>query len=196
MERTAALLIIDVQNDFCPGGALAVPDGDAVVPVLNRAIERFRKEGLPVFASRDWHPAETRHFAAFGGRWPSHCVQDTNGAAFHPRLRLPADTVIVSKGMDPDRDDYAALHGRTSIGTPLPELLRARGVRHLYLGGLATDYCVTETALEALRQGFAVTVLSDGVRGVELQPGDSERALTTMAAAGARLTTSVEALAG
>jgi nicotinamidase/pyrazinamidase len=196
MERTAALLIIDVQNDFCPGGALAVPDGDAVVPVLNRAIERFRKEGLPVFASRDWHPAETRHFAAFGGPWPSHCVQDTNGAAFHPRLRLPADTVIVSKGMDPDRDDYAALHGRTSNGTPLPELLRARGVRHLYLGGLATDYCVKETALEALRQGFAVTVLSDGVRGVELQPGDTERAMAAMVAAGAHLVSSAEALAG
>ncbi|HEU0264901.1 MAG TPA: isochorismatase family protein, partial [Geobacterales bacterium] len=136
----AALIIVDVQNDFCPNGSLAVPHGDQVVQPLNRAMALFSAARLPVFASRDWHPKETSHFRAFGGIWPQHCVQETWGAAFHPDLKLPPETIIISKGMGPSRDDYSALHGVTDSGTPLPEILKGHGVERLYVGGLATDY--------------------------------------------------------
>ncbi|WP_243371888.1 bifunctional nicotinamidase/pyrazinamidase [Geotalea sp. SG265] len=181
----SALLIVDVQNDFCPGGMLAVAEGDRVVPVLNIYGELFSSEGLPVFASRDWHPTETTHFKAYGGIWPVHCVRGSKGAEFHPLLKLPREAIVISKGMDPARDDYSAFDGVDDTGLPLPELLRRLGVGRIFMGGLATDYCVKETALAALRQGFAVTVLEDAVRGVDLQPGDSERAMAEMQAAGA-----------
>jgi nicotinamidase/pyrazinamidase len=181
-----ALVLVDVQNDFCPGGALAVPDGDRVIPALNRAIERFSRAGRPVVASRDWHPAETTHFRSGGGPWPPHCVRDQPGAAFHPALRLPRDATVVSKGTGPREDAYSAFQARDERGQLLTDLLRRRGVRRLVVGGLATDYCVRATVLDALRQGFEVTVLEDGVRGVDLQPGDSERALAEMRDAGAR----------
>jgi nicotinamidase/pyrazinamidase len=181
----AALIIVDVQNDFCPNGSLAVPHGDQVVPPLNRAMALFSAARLPVFASRDWHPKETSHFRAFGGIWPQHCVQETLGAAFHSDLQLPPETIIVSKGMDPSRDDYSALHGVTDSGTPLPEALKGRGVESLYVGGLATDYCVKATVLEGIKQGFRVVLLTDASKGVDLQPGDSKRAEAEMLAAGA-----------
>ena len=184
MDTHSALLIIDLQNDFCPGGALAVPDGDAVVPVINRAINHFSARGLPIIASRDWHPPQTSHFRPFGGIWPPHCVQGTPGAGFHPDLRLPPEAVIVSKGTDPSRDDYSAFQARDEQGTSLPELLTSLGVTHICVCGLATDYCVKETVLEARRCGITVTVLTDAVRGVDLTPGDSERALAEMRAAG------------
>jgi len=189
MRENSVLLIVDVQNDFCPGGTLSVPAGDEVVPVLNRYIERFRKEGLPIIATRDWHPEKTSHFKAFGGIWPVHCVQGSKGAQFHPALMLPDDAIIISKGMDPTRDDYSALHGADSSGTPLPQVLKKLGIKRIYIGGLTTDYCVKESTLEGLRQGFAVTVLTDAVRGVELKPGDSEKALVEIKAAGAEMTT-------
>ncbi|MBI2216304.1 MAG: bifunctional nicotinamidase/pyrazinamidase [Candidatus Rokubacteria bacterium] len=181
-----ALLIVDVQNDFCPGGALAVPEGDRVVPVLNAYAERFARAGAPVFASRDWHPARTRHFQAWGGAWPPHCVQDTRGAAFHPDLRLPAATDIVSKGMDPEADAYSAFEATTVDGRSLEAALAARDVRRLFVGGLATDYCVKASVLDALARGFEVFVLEDGVRAVDVHPGDGIRALEEMTAAGAR----------
>jgi nicotinamidase/pyrazinamidase len=181
-----ALLIVDVQNDFCPGGALAVPEGDQVVPVLNRYAERFARAGAAVFASRDWHPARTRHFQAWGGAWPPHCLQDTGGAAFHPGLRLPAATAIVSKGMDPEVDAYSAFEGSTADGRNLEAALAARGVTRLFVGGLATDYCVKASVLDALARGFEVLVLEDGVRAVDVQPGDGVRALGEMTRAGAR----------
>jgi nicotinamidase/pyrazinamidase len=184
-----ALLLVDVQNDFCPGGALAVPEGDRVVPVLNEYAGRFREEGLPVFASRDWHPRETTHFREFGGTWPPHCVQETEGAAFHPGLRLPADAVVVSKGMDPREDSYSAFQGETAAGLPIAEELRRRGVRELWVGGLATDYCVRASVLDARREGFDVVVALDGVRGIDLRPGDVERAVREMEEAGARTVT-------
>lgn len=184
MERNAALLIVDVQNDFCPGGALHVPHGDRVVPPLNRAMDRFRFEGLPILASRDWHPPVTTHFQAYGGRWPVHCVQETPGAAFHPDLHLPSDAVILSKGSDPERDSYSAFDGTTPDGILLESLLEARGIDQLYIGGLATDYCVKATALEGLLIGKKVTVLTDAIAGVELNPGDSERALAAIRQAG------------
>ena len=189
MDKSSALLIVDVQNDFCPGGSLPVPDGDRVVPVLNRYIELFSREGLPVFASRDWHPLETSHFLAFGGIWPAHCVQGTKGAEFHPALKLPPAAMIISKGMDPTRDDYSAMHGVGPDGAPFPETLKRLAVTRVYVGGLATDYCVKESVLAALKLGFAATLLADASRGVEIAPGDSERAVTEMRDAGAEIMT-------
>jgi nicotinamidase/pyrazinamidase len=182
-----ALVIVDVQNDFCPGGALPVPAGDQVVPLLNRSAAQFARRGAPVFASRDWHPARTRHFQAGGGPWPPHCVQDTVGAQFHPDLRLPPATTIVSKGMDPDADAYSCFQGEISGGMPFAAALGERGARRLFIGGLATDYCVKATVLDALKEGFEVVVLADAVRAVDATPGDGERALAAMQQAGARL---------
>jgi nicotinamidase/pyrazinamidase len=183
-----ALLLVDVQNDFCPGGALAVPEGHRVIPVLNRAIERFQAEGRPVYASRDWHPRDTKHFKERGGPWPPHCVADSSGAKFHPELRLPQNAVVVSKGQDRNDDGYSAFEGVTDSGRTLAEDLRARGVSELYVGGLATDYCVRATVLDARRNGFAVTVLTDAVAGIGRD--DAARALEDMRAAGASLESS------
>lgn len=189
MNAKVALIIVDVQNDFCPGGSLAVPDGDAVVPVLNRYIELFHRLGAPIFSSRDWHPAATAHFRDFGGIWPVHCVQHTDGARFHRDLQLPSDTIILSKGMDPNRDDYSAFQAVTAGGALLPTVLEELGVTSIYVGGLATDYCVKETALDGRRHGLAVILLEDAVRGVDLTPGDSARAIAGLAAAGAERAT-------
>ncbi|MBX5489924.1 MAG: nicotinamidase [Chloroflexi bacterium] len=186
-EPDSALLIVDVQNDFLPGGALGVPEGHAVIPPLNALAEQFAAAGRPVIASRDWHPAVTTHFQPQGGPWPPHCVQGTPGAAFAEALRLPPGALIVSKGMGPDEDAYSAFQARDEQGRPLAELLRERGVRHLYVGGLATDYCVQASALDALAHGFRVTVLEDAVRAVDLQPGDGARALEKLRAAGATI---------
>ena len=184
-----ALLLVDVQNDFCPGGALAVGSGDEVVAPLNRYIARFTAAGLPVFASRDWHPAQTVHFQSGGGLWPSHCVQDTPGAAFHADLQLPADAIIVTKGDDPTEDAYSAFQGRAARGAGAAEALRGHGVGHLFVGGLATDYCVRSTVLDGLRAGFGATVLLDAIRGVNVAAGDAERAIAEMVEAGAAVTT-------
>jgi nicotinamidase/pyrazinamidase len=180
-----ALLIVDVQNDFCPGGALEVRDGDRVVPVLNRYIEEFRANGLPVIATRDWHPEQTKHFKLLGGPWPPHCVQGTRGAEFHPDLRLPPDAIVVSKGTTSEEGGYSGFDGADASGVPLETLLRQLGVERLFVGGLATDYCVKQTVLDALRRGFKVVLLAAAVRGVDLSPGDSERAVKEMVAAGA-----------
>ncbi len=185
MNRSA-LLIIDAQNDFCPGGALPVKDGAEVVPVLNRYIELFTAAGFPVYATRDWHPPETRHFKKFGGAWPPHCVQGTEGAEFHPGLRLPENAVIISKGEQYDADSYSAFDGHDAEGSPLEDLFRYRGVTHIYAGGLATDYCVRQTVLDALKKGFEVTLLLDAVRGVDVKEGDSERSIEEMIESGAR----------
>jgi nicotinamidase/pyrazinamidase len=187
--RDTALIVVDVQNDFCPGGALAVDGGDAVVPVLNAAGAAFAAAGLPIFASRDWHPARTTHFQPFGGVWPPHCVQDTPGAAFHLALRLPPATIVVSKGMGAEEDAYSAFQARLPDGSGLAEALRAAGVRRVCVGGLATDYCVKSTVLDALAAGFAVSVLLDASRGVNLRPHDAEEALQQMVEAGAETAT-------
>jgi nicotinamidase/pyrazinamidase len=189
--RRDALVVVDVQNDFCPDGALGVRDGDRVVPALNRWIARFRAVGAPVVLTRDWHPRETRHFAAGGGAWPPHCVQSTPGAAFHRDLAVPPEAIVVSKGMDPEQDAYSAFQAQDALGRPLPAVLSARGVRRLFLGGLATDYCVKATTLDAARAGFQTVVLLDAIRAVDLVPGDGERALAEMRAAGARVLRSV-----
>jgi nicotinamidase/pyrazinamidase len=194
MKNKAALLIVDVQNDFCPGGALQIPNGDRVIEPINRAIRHFVAAGLPVLASRDWHPPNTRHFKPFGGIWPIHCVQGTEGAAFHPALRLPEGTVVLSKGINTELDGYSAFEGITVDGSMLTELLRGLEVRKLYISGLATDYCVLCTTLEALRNGFKVTVLTDAVAGVDIVPGESACAIEDMVTAGAQMATVEELL--
>lgn len=187
MSARKALVLVDVQNDFLPGGSLAVPEGDRIIPALNQYIDLFHRAGLPIYATRDWHPEQTRHFQAYGGVWPPHCVQGTRGAEFHPDLNLPPETIIISKGMDPNEDSYSGFQGQTADGRAFAEELKARGIEHLYVGGVATDYCVRHTVLDARREGFQVTVLEDAIRGVDLVPGDSERALQEMAEAGARI---------
>ena len=182
-----AVLVIDLQRDFCPGGALAVPDGDSVVPVLNRVLREAADRRAPVFASRDWHPASSRHFVTGGGIWPVHCVAGSRGAGFHPDLRLPPGAAVVSKGVGPDEDGFSAFDGRLDDGTTLEESLRAAGVTRLLAGGLATDYCVRATVLDALRKGWPVTVLTDAIAAVDLEPDDGSRALQEMQAAGATL---------
>jgi nicotinamidase/pyrazinamidase len=184
-EPGSALLIIDVQNDFCPGGSLAVEGGDDVVPVLNRYAEAFASAGLLVIADRDYHPGRTTHFVQFGGAWPPHCVQGTPGAEYHPDLTFPAGTVHIIKGMGAEEDAYSVFQGKATTGQPFDALLAAREITKLYVGGLATDYCVLQTVLDARKAGLDVVVLEDAIRAVNVQPGDGERALAQMREAGA-----------
>ena len=194
MQQKQALIVVDVQNDFCPGGALAVREGDAVISILNRYIGKFSQACLPVIATRDWHPEKTTHFKNFGGLWPAHCVQHTKGAEFHPGLNLGADAIVVSKGTAPDEDSYSAFQGVDSSGVALTELLRQLGVETLYVGGLATDYCVKDTVLDGLKRGFKAVVLGDAIRGVDVNPTDSRRALAEMNDAGAITLNTIEEL--
>jgi nicotinamidase/pyrazinamidase len=185
MQAKDALIIVDVQNDFCPGGSLAVARGDEVVPVLNRVIERFTKAGMPIFTTRDWHPERTRHFKDHGGPWPAHCVQGTKGAEFHPGLKLGDGVVMVSKGMTADEDSYSGFQAIDATGTPLTELLRRNGIERIFVGGLATDYCVKQTVLDGLKARFKVVLLTDSIRAVNLSPQDGELAIHEMVKAGA-----------
>ena len=182
-----ALLVVDVQRDFCPGGSLAVQRGDRIVPVLNRMLALVRVHQLPVYFTRDWHPPDSTHFVTGGGRWPVHCVAGTEGARFHSDLLVPDDAILVSKGYETDSNGYSAFDGRLDDGAPLADDLRERTVGHLVVGGLATEYCVKHTVLDALQAGWNVTLISDAIVPVELSPGDAERALGEMQAAGAAL---------
>ena len=185
--RKVAVLAVDVQNDFCPGGALAVPGGDRVIPVLNGLIARLGGDAA-VYASRDWHPPDTRHFREFGGPWPVHCVAGTPGAQLHRDLRLPSNAVIVSKGQDRADDGYSAFEGTTPQGRTLPDDLRSRNITDLIVGGLATDYCVRASVLDACRAGFNVAVVTDAVAGIDDK--GSVQALQEMQQAGAKLISS------
>lgn len=184
-EPRTALLVVDVQNDFCPGGALAVADGNRVVTAINGHLKEAAANRWSVYASRDWHPPVTNHFRAHGGEWPEHCVANTPGAAFHPALELPPSAIVVSKGQAADDPGYSALDGTTPNGRTLRMRLRDDGVTHLYVGGLATDYCVRRSVLDALAAGLHVTVLADAIAGVDVNPGDAERAIAVMKEAGA-----------
>jgi nicotinamidase/pyrazinamidase len=179
-----ALLVVDAQLDFLPGGRLAVPGGDAVVPVLNAYIAAFVRRGLPVFATRDWHPPDHCSFGERGGPWPPHCVAHSDGARFAPLLDLPCAVTIVSKATEADRDAYSGFEG-----TDLDRLLRAAGVRRLFVGGLATDYCVLNTVRDARRLGYEVRLLADAIRAVDVRPGDGARAIAQMRELGAADTT-------
>ncbi len=176
-----ALIIVDVQNDFLPGGNLGVPDGDAVLPVMNRYLELFRRAGLPVYATRDWHPEGHCSFKAQGGPWPPHCVAESEGAAFARELKIGEDVDVISKATTVEKDAYSGFEG-----TDLAERLRKQKVNRLFIGGLATDYCVLNTVKDALREGFQVLLLEDGIRGVEVNAGDSKKAIEEMHALGAR----------
>ncbi len=180
IARGDALVVVDVQKDFLPGGRLAVPDGDAVVPLLNDYIERFVAAGLPVFATRDWHTPDHCSFQAQGGIWPPHCVADTEGAEFATDLKLPASAVVISKATRRDKDAYSGFEG-----TDLAEQLRTQHVNRVFVGGLATDYCVLQTVKDALREGFRVVVLRDAIRAVNVQPEDGAKAEREMATLGA-----------
>jgi len=182
LSERDCLLVVDVQNDFCDGGALAVDGGEQVVPVINDWIRRAVAAGSPVVASRDWHPADHASFAEFGGQWPAHCVRGTQGADFHPRLALPDDAVVVSKATVAERESYSAFDG-----TGLAEQLRDRSVARVIVGGLALDYCVKATVFDAIAEGFEVHLLKDATRAVEVEPGDGQRALEEMLRAGAKI---------
>ena len=188
MKLKRALLIVDVQNDFCPGGALSVREGDKIIGTINKYIKIFSENKLPIFISRDWHPKVTKHFKQFGGVWPPHCIQGTKGAEFHKKLKPVKEAIILSKGMDPEKDSYSAFESFDPNGTPFENLLRIFGVSEIYIGGLATDYCVKATSIDALKAGFKVVVLADAVKGVDLKPGDSERALKEAISYGAKTT--------
>ena len=179
-----ALLIVDAQIDFLPGGRLAVSAGDEVVPVLNAYLRAFGRRGLPVFATRDWHPPDHCSFREHGGPWPPHCVAHSDGARFAPLLDLPCGVTIISKATEARKDAYSGFDG-----TALDGILRAAGVRRLFVGGLATDYCVLNTVRDARRLGYAVRLLTDAIRAVDVQPGDGERAVAQMRALGAVDTT-------
>ncbi|RMG99934.1 MAG: nicotinamidase [Aquificota bacterium] len=181
LSQRDALIVVDVQRDFMPGGALPVPEGDKVVPVLNEYIKLFSSMGLPVYFTRDWHPADHISFRGHGGVWPPHCVQDTEGAMFHPDLYIPNDNkFIISKGTSRDFDAYSGFQG-----TVLDELLRERGIKRVFVGGVATDYCVKNTVLGAINLGYFAFLLVDAIKGVDLNPGDSEKAVGEMLQAGA-----------
>jgi nicotinamidase/pyrazinamidase len=176
-----ALIIVDPQVDFFSGGALAVPDGDAIVPAVNRAVETFSERGLLVLVTRDWHPVDHCSFANQGGPWPPHCVRGTSGAELHPDLALPPMFTMVHKASTPEREAYSDFEG-----TGLGDFLRARGVRRIFVGGLALDYCVRATCLAGVDAGFKVVLLIDATRAVNVHPDDGDRALAELVAVGVR----------
>jgi nicotinamidase/pyrazinamidase len=178
--RGDALILVDVQLDFLPGGSLAVPHGDEVVPELNRYIAVFRGLTLPVVATRDWHPPDHCSFVAAGGPWPPHCIAGSNGARFAPLLDLPCEARIVSKATTREKDAYSGFEG-----TDLDDWLKRAGVTRVFVGGLATDYCVLNTVRDALKLGYATLLLEDAVRAVDVQAGDGERAIAEMRGLGA-----------
>jgi len=177
-----ALIIVDVQNDFCPGGALAVPEGDQIVPIINKYIGKFVSKNALVVATRDWHPKNHVSFKEYGGLWPAHCVQNSWGAEFHPMLNLPKNAIIVSKAYEPNVEAYSGFQG-----TELDKMLKERHVKRLFVCGLATDYCVKATVLDGLKLGYEVYLLVDAIKGVNVRPGDSEKAINEMVKARARL---------
>jgi nicotinamidase/pyrazinamidase len=182
LQAGDALIIVDVQNDFCPGGALAVPEGDRVIPAINSWIAEARRQHVPIFASRDWHPPNHISFKAQSGIWPTHCVQGSGGAEFHASLKLTPETVVISKGTRPEEDSYSAFGG-----TDLANRLRALGVRRVWIGGLALDYCVKETALDARRNGFETRLIRDATRAVNVHAGDAATALADLRDAGVEI---------
>ena len=180
LSNKDALIITDIQKDFLPGGALPIKEGDQIIPALNEYAKIFSKAKTKIVASRDWHPSNHISFTAQGGKWPPHCVQETDGAKLSPDLKLPKETIIVSKATDPIKEAYSVFDG-----TGLGEDLRSSGVTRIFIGGLATDYCVVNSTVDARKLGFAVLVLADATRGIDSKPGDVEKAFATMTKIGA-----------
>ncbi|MEM4409602.1 MAG: nicotinamidase [Candidatus Caldarchaeum sp.] len=184
ISKEDALIIVDLQNDFCAGGALEVPGANQVIPIINTYIEKFKSAGGRIFATRDWHPRNHSSFKSMGGPWPPHCVQGTHGAKIHSDVKLPFEAEIVNKGVGREQEGYSGFEA-----TGLAEELRARGIKRLFIGGLAIDYCVKHTVLDGLNNGFEVVYLDDASRGVEVSPGDVKKAIREMAEKGARIAT-------
>lgn len=179
------LVVVDAQNDFCAGGALAVPDGGKIMPRVNEYVKLFTSMGIRVFATRDWHPEKTVHFKDNGGKWPAHCVQGSKGAAFHPGLRLPGDCTVITKGDGPASEGYSGFDGHDNDGRGFALILKESGIKRLYVCGLATDYCVKATVLDAIKEGFQAVLLIDAIKGVDLTAGDSKKAIIEMIEGGA-----------
>lgn len=202
-DERKCLIIVDVQNDFCPGGALGVSDGDKVVPALNCWVKKFKEDQLPIIYTQDWHPSNHCSFSSEGGPWPPHCVQDTQGAEFHPDLMVHG--VVFRKGTYPNKEAYSGFEGRLAAeakdgdlqppciyvsSETMSDWLKKRHIVHLFVGGLATDYCVNATVLDALKDGFRVTVIEDGVRAVNVTDQDGDKAIAEMVSEGAQLVSS------
>ncbi|NJD99927.1 nicotinamidase [Thermococcus sp. LS1] len=177
-----ALIVVDMQRDFMPGGALPVPDGDKIIPRVNEYIRKFKERGALIVATRDWHPEDHISFKEQGGPWPKHCVQNTPGAEFV--VELPEDAVVISKAAEPDKEAYSGFEG-----TNLAEILKEKGVKRVYVCGVATEYCVKATALDAIRHGFETYLLRDAVRGIN--PEDEENALRELEQAGVKVLSSL-----
>ncbi len=184
IAKKDAIIIVDVQRDFCPGGALPVPQGDQVVPIINEYINQFTAMNARIFATRDWHPPNHVSFKTQGGPWPPHCIRESEGAKFHPDLELPEDTVVISKAMDPAKESYSGFDG-----TKLADELGKNEVKRIFVGGLATDYCVKSTVLDGIKLGFETVLLVDAIRGINVAPGDADKAVEEMVAAGAEKAT-------
>jgi len=180
LQKGDALLVVDIQYDFLPGGSLGVPDGDRVIPVLNNYITKFQDSNMPVYASRDWHPPDHSSFKQQGGPWPPHCVAGTPGAEFDSRLELPSNAVVISKATRIDKEAYSSLDD-----TGLDEKLKQQNIKRLFIGGLATDYCVLNTVKDGLALGYDVFVLLDGSKAINVLPGDERNAIDEMKSLGA-----------
>ena len=182
--KADVLIVTDIQKDFLPGGALPVLRGDEVIPVLNDYINLFMSANARVFATRDWHPPNHMSFKPFGGPWPMHCLQDSEGAKFSPDLKLPKNVTVISKATDPNREAYSSFDGTT-----LENELKESVIKRVFVGGLATDYCVRTTVLDGVKAGFKMLLLMDAIRGINVQTDDSDKAVQEMLAAGARAVT-------
>ena len=190
--ENAALVLVDIQNDFCPGGALAVAEGDQIVEVVNRLMRMFPL----VISTQDWHPANHVSFKDQGGPWPPHCVQGTRGAELHPALETERLAHYFRKASSTDKDAYSEFEGVDENGRTLDQVLKSKGVKRIYVAGLATDYCVLATVLDGLKNGYEVFAITDAMRAVNVNPDDGRKALEEMARNGARLVVSDEVLKG
>jgi nicotinamidase/pyrazinamidase len=190
MKANKALLVVDIQNDFCPGGALGVREGDRIIPTVNKYVDLFQRNQLPVFVSRDWHPKNSKHFKESGGPWPSHCIQNSPGAEFHPDFQVPEKAIVLSKGTNPGLDGYSVFEAQTLDNKPFSQLLEDMEVEELYIAGIATDYCVKMTSLDAFKYNFKVNVLTDAIKGVD--EGDSQRAIDEIVTRNGKLKTYAE----
>jgi nicotinamidase/pyrazinamidase len=184
LDRTDALIVVDVQNCFCPGGALPVKEGDKIIPLINKYIQKFQKAGAKIYATRDWHPPDHKSFKEYGGIWPPHCLKGSKGAEFRSDLKLPEETTVISTGDKPYVEGYSGFDH-----TNLERKLKEDGVDRVFVGGLATDYCVKYTVLDAVEKSFETILLIDAIKGVNRKPGDAERAIGEMVKKGAKKAT-------
>lgn len=184
LDKNDALIIVDVQNCFCPGGELPVKEGDKIVPIMNKYIQKFQKAGAKIYATRDWHPPNHKSFKDQGGTWPPHGLRESKGAEFHSELRLPEEATVISKGENPSVEGLSGFDQ-----TNLEGKLKKDGVSRVFVGGLATDYCVKHTVVDALKISFEAILLIDATRGVNRKPGDAKRAIEEMIRKGAKKAT-------